>query len=92
MDSPSLVELIRTRCHQDFDNECHLTAADAESIAARIEALEAALDHLQAAEVNYRYAHDLQGDGSRMAGRAWDLMRRAGDAARTTLKGTDDGL
>lgn len=30
-------------------------------------------------EANYRLVHDLHGDGSAEAGRAWDLMRRAGE-------------
>lgn len=45
---------------------------------------------LQMAEAAYRRAHDLHGDGSREAGRAWDLMRRAGDKVRRALGGTDD--
>ena len=47
--------------------------------------LRAALATLAAAEKHYRAMHDLHGDASREAGRAWDLMRRAGDAARTIL-------
>lgn len=46
---------------------------------------------LQLAEAAYRRAHDLHGDGSRQAGRAWDLMRRAGDKVRRALGGTDAG-
>lgn len=49
------------------------------------ERLLAALATLAAAEKHYRSEHDLRGDGSREAGRAWDLMRRAGDAARAIL-------
>jgi hypothetical protein len=45
-----------------------------------------ALDDLQQAEAEYRKAHDLHGDGSQQAGRAWDLMRRVGDRARTALQ------
>lgn len=40
---------------------------------------------LTEAEAAYRKAHDLHGDGSREAGRAWDVMRRAGDNARKAL-------
>lgn len=47
-----------------------------------IKHLRAWLDRLAACEADYRSAHDLCGDGSREAGRAWDLMRRAGDKAR----------
>lgn len=45
-----------------------------------------ALDDLQQAEFEYRQMHDRHGDGSQAAGRAWDLMRRAGDKARAALK------
>lgn len=44
---------------------------------------------LQLAEARYRRAHDLHGHGSREAGRAWDLMRRAGDRVRRALGATD---
>jgi hypothetical protein len=44
-----------------------------------------ALNLLADAERSYRKAHDLHGDGSRESGRAWDMMRRAGDHARRTL-------
>lgn len=44
-----------------------------------------ALLELCNAEAEYRKAHDLHGDGSPAAGRAWDLMRRAGDRARDLL-------
>lgn len=47
--------------------------------------LREALDDLQQAEAEYRLMHDLHGDSSRAAGRAWLLLRRAGDAARTLL-------
>lgn len=48
-----------------------------------------ALHALEQAEMTYRAAHDLFGDGSRECGRAWDLMRRAGDAARAALSSPD---
>jgi len=44
-----------------------------------------ALDDLQQAEAEYRLMHDRHGDGSQASGRAWDLMRRAGDKARKAL-------
>jgi len=47
--------------------------------------LREALDDLQKAEAAYRKAHDLHGDADRYTGRMWDLMRRAGDKARTAL-------
>jgi nucleotide-binding universal stress UspA family protein len=43
------------------------------------------LDDLQQAEHEYREIHDRHGDGSQAAGRAWDLLRRAGDKARAAL-------
>jgi len=42
----------------------------------------AALDRLQEAEALYRKAHDLHGADDIRCGRAWDVMRRAGDHAR----------
>lgn len=54
-----------------------LTTAQKENAALR-ENLEA----LQIAESHYRALHDLHGDGTALVGRAWDLLRRAGDAAR----------
>lgn len=47
--------------------------------------LREALDKLQAAEAAYRVAHDVHGDMTMKSGRAWDLMRRAGDGARAAL-------
>jgi hypothetical protein len=47
--------------------------------------LREALDDLQQAEFEYRLMLDRHGDGSQAAGRAWDLMRRAGDKARGLL-------
>lgn len=44
--------------------------------------LREALTDLAAAEMGYRIRHDVYGDGSPHTGRAWDLMRRAGDKAR----------
>lgn len=58
---------------------------DSEDLAAAvatIAAMREALGNLQKAEAAYRLAHDSRGDGDITAGRAWDLMRRAGDAAR----------
>jgi hypothetical protein len=50
-----------------------------------------ALEKLQKAEAEYRYQHDLHGDDSKESGRAWDLMRRAGDAARAQLVAASGG-
>lgn len=47
--------------------------------------LREALDTLQRSEAAYRRAHDVHGDGALAAGRAWDIMRRAGDKARAAL-------
>lgn len=46
-----------------------------------------ALNNLAFAEDQYRRMHDFEGDGSIQAGRAWDVMRRHGDAAREILEG-----
>ena len=48
-----------------------------------------ALAELEQAEASYRRAHDLKGDGHIQTGRAWDLMRRAGQKARDALKRED---
>lgn len=45
-----------------------------------------ALRRLTDAEMKYRHAHDLHGDGSLDSGRAWDKMRQAGDHARDLLR------
>lgn len=50
-----------------------------------VERLTEQLDELQAAETAYRYAHDHYGSADSKTGRAWDLMRRAGDRARAAL-------
>lgn len=63
-----------------FEAATALAARDDE-----IEALRGKLDELQKAEAAYRYAHDILGSGDSKTGRAWDLMRRAGDAARALL-------
>jgi hypothetical protein len=47
--------------------------------------MERALARLAAAEANYRHAHDLRGDDHKETGRAWEAMRRAGDAARDMI-------
>jgi hypothetical protein len=44
-----------------------------------------ALRDLETAEYEYRKLHDLHGDGDLRTGRAWDWMRRKGDAARKAL-------
>lgn len=49
------------------------------------------LNTLQFCEANYRKLHDTKGGSNPETGRAWDLMRRAGNAARSAaLKGKDD--
>jgi hypothetical protein len=62
-----------------------LIAARTPPEAARAEGLREALDDLQQAEFEYRLMHDRHGDGASATGRAWDLMKRAGDKARATL-------
>lgn len=41
-------------------------------------------------EADYRLNHDVHGDGSMDAGRAWDRMRQAGDAIRDIVLGSGD--
>jgi hypothetical protein len=53
-----------------------------------LEPVSRALEALVSAERAYRGAHDLYGDGSREAGRTWDLMRRASDSALAILTST----
>lgn len=48
-------------------------------------ALSGALAALETAEFEYRHLHDLHGDADLRAGRAWDWLRRKGDAARALL-------
>lgn len=50
--------------------------------------LREALDRLAKAEETYRQTHDLHGDGHIFTGRAWDVLRRAGNAARDALRST----
>lgn len=49
-----------------------------------------ALAELEQAEQAYRTCHDLHGSGDRRTGRAWDLMRRAGEKARALLKAVEE--
>lgn len=66
-------------------------AADAISRLERENAeLRGMLGDLQFAESDYRAVYGLHGDGSRQSGRAWDLMRRAGDKARALLSRTQE--
>ena len=78
----SLDESIVTEENQD-EHEA-IQEANARLIAAAPDLL-AALEELADCEQKYRSAHDLRGDGSKEAGRAWDLMRRAGDRARAAI-------
>ena len=59
-------------------------AAVARTFPALLDCAEA-LDALEIAERAYRAQHDLLGDDSPAAGRAWDSLRRAGDAARAAF-------
>ena len=45
---------------------------------------------LAIAESSYRLVHDLKGDGHTETGRAWDHMRRSGDALRAALAKLDN--
>lgn len=58
---------------------------DVLALIGKSKALSEALDDLQQAEAEYRAMHDLYGDAAKATGRAWDLMRRAGDRARSLL-------
>lgn len=51
-----------------------------------------ALQNLATAESEYRKLHDLHGDDDMRTGRAWDWMRRKGDAARKALNLHDRAL
>jgi hypothetical protein len=76
--------------HRDIADDFHDGAAIARAYVAlseREKVLERHVDDLQQSEAEYRLMHDRHGDGSRAAGRAWDLMRRAGDKARAALAG-----
>lgn len=53
------------------------------------DALKATLLQLATATKTYRTFHDLHGDGSKTAGRAWDLMKRAEQEAEQLLLGID---
>ena len=44
------------------------------------------LVELVTAEAEYRLCHDRYGDGDLRSGKAWDRMRRAGDAAYKSLE------
>jgi hypothetical protein len=52
------------------------------------DALRNHVDDLQQAEFEYRLMHDRYGAGASATGRAWDLMKRAGDKARAALSTT----
>lgn len=61
------------------------TPATSEQVARQQEGADvvfAALGRLAEAEQLYRKAHDLHGADDIRCGRAWDVMRRAGDHAR----------
>lgn len=82
------VELFRhgAGCLTDADREAGWT--ETELYAARTNnhaELVEALRDLETAEYEYRKLHDLHGDGDLRTGRAWDWMRRKGDAARKAL-------
>ncbi len=68
-------------------SQCATRRAVERAIAAERERdrLGEALDTLQRSEAAYRRAHDVHGDGALAAGRAWDILRRAGDKARGVL-------
>lgn len=86
---------ITARCRQ-CGAETRKFPKAAEAITAwntRTEAIEAgavkglvdAAEKLSNAECGYRLCHDVKGDGHIETGRAWDYMRRCGDALRAAL-------
>jgi hypothetical protein len=62
--------------------------AEREGLNSRVATLAAELRGLADAEAEYRRVHDQYGGSDRRSGRAWDLMRRAGDRARAALQGS----
>jgi hypothetical protein len=68
-----------------IDQVLVLRVGDEHVAHARPEGLREALDDLQQAEFEYRLMHDRHGEGASATGRAWDLMKRAGDKARAAL-------
>lgn len=85
----SIVERLRAeksfRLSENGPRHRTLINPDGPEAADLIEQLRSALEELQAAEARYRYAHDILGAGDSKTGRAWDLMKRAGDKARELL-------
>jgi hypothetical protein len=95
---PAMIEAAQVLGEPPFDNN-PLTEAETNELVERINAnpnlhplpsteaakLREALDALAQAEATYRYAHDVLGTGDPKTGRAWDLMKRAGDKARAAL-------
>lgn len=80
------------KCGERWSEECqevHRKAIEAlqrlRPAARREEDVARALQNLADAEARYRADHDLYGAGSRMSGKSWDDMRRAGDKARAVL-------
>lgn len=88
-----LAEITRLRAElEELRLTYNATSEELEHALKRAEEAEAerdrlweALDTLQRSEAAYRRAHDVHGDGALAAGRAWDIMRRAGDKARGVL-------
>jgi len=56
-----------------------------QATSAQNQQMRTALADLAVAEQDYRQKHDLYGDDDMRTGRAWDLLRRAGNAARSVL-------
>lgn len=56
-----------------------------DALESETQVLREALRELQTAEALYRQRHDMFGGDSIESGRAWDVMRRAGDRARQAL-------
>lgn len=67
------------------DNAQFLAKETGDKFAAEINRLRDAIRSLACASNDYRSAHDHYGDGSPEAGRAWDKMRRASEAAMSEI-------
>lgn len=56
----------------------------------RIEAIEFLAKRIAGAEVNYRNAYEQFGDSDIRTGRAWDALRKAGNAVRDHFSKIED--
>lgn len=78
------IESLRAELH-DALQVASVEASERRRAHADRDALVAALSHLADKEQEYRLIHDGKGDAHIDTGRAWDRLRKAGNAARTIL-------